>query len=223
MVRRGAEGLVGTFAHHDDAYPESLGVFYHRREVAVVRDEDQGRGRGGAGHQLDRVDREAHVGGVLAGGIAALVDELEFGPFLGGGPPAAEAALEVAVGLGGGDRRLADEAAEGGEVLVGHVVRVDQHPDALVGLGFGGFQGRSGGGVGLTLRRLGCPASGGLGASAGGGGLLGFGSGHGRGSPYPCGVTPRSTMRNPRAPRGRGVHIIWLELRAFTDVKSVCL
>ena len=195
MMRRGAEGLVGAFAHHDDADAEALGVFDHRREVAVVRDEDQGRRRVGASHQLHRVDGQTHVGRVLARRVAALVDELEFGPFLGGGAPAAEAALEVAVGLGGGDRRVADEATEGGEVLVRDVIRVDQHADALVRLGLGGFRGGGRGGVRLPPGRFDGPPAGGLGTAAGGSGLLGFGSGHGKGPFYPCGGSHASTMR----------------------------
>jgi hypothetical protein len=61
--------------------------------------------------------------------------------------------LEVAVGLGGGDGRVADEASERGEVLVGDVVRVDQDADALVGLGLGGFGRGGGSGVGLAFVR----------------------------------------------------------------------
>jgi hypothetical protein len=188
---------VGALAHHDDADAEALRVFDHRGEVAVVRDEDERRGRIRSGHQLHGVDRQAHVGRVLPGGIAALVDELEFGPFLGGGAPAAEASVEIAIGAGGGDLRLADEAAEGGEVLVRHVVGVDEHADALVRLGLRGFGRGSGGGVGLALGRFRGASGGGFAGSATGrsGGFLGLGSGHGgKIFPYPCGQTYRTTI-----------------------------
>ena len=197
-----------AFAHHDDADAEALGVLDHRREVAVVRDEDQGRGRVGAGHQLHRVDRQAHVRGVLAGRVAALVDEFQLDPFLGGGAPAAEAAVEVTVGFGRRDGRLADEAAQGGEVLVGHVVRVDQHADALVGLGLGGFGRGSGGGVGLALGRFGGSTPGGLRSAAGGSGLLGFGSGHGRESFLSLRTKPWLYNANPPVARVAGRYII---------------
>ena len=198
MVGRGAQRLMGAFAHHDDADAEALGVLDHRREIAVVRDEDERRGRIRAGHQLHGVDRQAHVGRVLAGRVAALVDEVQFGPVLGGGAPAAEAAVEVAVGAGGGDLRFADEAAEGGEVLVRDVIRVDQHADALVRLGLGGFGCRGRGGVGLAADRFGGAAGGRFGRTAarGGGGFLGLGSGHGGKGPYPCDETFAPTMRN---------------------------
>ena len=141
MMGRGAERLVRAFTHHDDAHAESLGILDHRGEVAVVRDEDERRGRIRSGHQFHGVNRQAHVRGVLAGGVAALVDELELGPILGGGAPAAEASVEIAVGTGGGDRRFADETTQGRQVLVRDVVGVDEHTDALVRLGFGGLGG----------------------------------------------------------------------------------
>ena len=197
MMGRGAEGLVRAFAHHDDADAEALGVFDDRREVAVVRDEDERRGRIGAGHQLHGVNRQAHISGVLAGRVAPLVDEVEFGPVLGGGAPATEAAVEVAVGASGGDLRLADEAAQGGEVLVRHIVGVDQHADALIGLRLGGFGRGGGGGVGLAAGRLGGAAGGRFGGATarGCGGFLGLGSGHGGKGPYPCDESLAATMR----------------------------
>ena len=206
VVGRGAQRLVGALAHDDDADAEAFGVFDHGGEVAVVRDEDQGRGRIGAGHQLHGVDRQAHVRRVLAGRVAALVDEIEFGPVLGGGSPATEPAVEVAIGAGGGNLRLADEAAQGREVLMGDVIGVDQHADALVGLGLGGLGRRGGGGVGLPAGRLGGATGGGLAGGAspgGGGGFLGLGSGHGGKGPYPCDESFAPTMRNAAAPPAR--------------------
>ena len=118
VVGRRAECLVRAFAHDHDADAEALGVFDHRREITVVRHEDERRGWVGSRHQFDGVDRQAHVGGVLARRVATLVDEFEFWPVLGEGAPAAEAALEVAISPGGRNGRFTDEAAQGRKVLV---------------------------------------------------------------------------------------------------------